>query len=277
MTEGIKKHAVFIFSAASVMFLAVISLSVYIFLDFRSDSRRDEYYSNLYETEMKSAAYFLRDSLESDDMMGAYYYSVSAADWAKRAGLTNEAGLFSRISEAVKEGRSEEYVRIIDSYIENGKFDESYDRLAAEDDLQTEQPTNKVYIPTYLKERAENIANRLFDTKNALKFIESSRGEELIFSCRNAYAVIDLNSCTPLEASISLEYRSPVLSDDECIASAKAFINEFFPVNFSAVASIADVRYENGNILSADFINQGRKITLMIERGRGKVVGITAR
>lgn len=270
--EYIKKHSAGIFVTALVLLAGVIALIVYIFLDYRTDSREREQYRRMYEVEMKSAAFRLSEELEDGEAMKSYHSAMSAAEYAKKAGLKEAAGLFTRVSDAIASGSADEYVDVIKGYIRGGEFE-----YPAEPEVEAEKTENKrKYVSSFQLERAQNAANSLFGVKNALKFVESSPGDSLIFSCRNAYAVIDANSGIPREASISLTQKPPVLSDEECVMAAQSYLREFFPASDYADASLSGVSHERDNVLSAEFFIRGRKITLMVERSRGKLVGLTS-
>lgn len=267
--EYIKKHSAGIFVASIILLAGVIALSVYIFLDYRSDSRELERYRRMYEVEMKSAAFRLAGELEAGETMKSYHSAMSAAENAKKAGLGEAAGLFTRVSEAIVSGSADEYADVIKGYISGGEFE-----YPSEPEKEAEQPeSSQKYVSRFQLERAEKTANSLFGVKNTLKFVESSAGESLIFTCRNAYAVIDADTGIPREASISLDYRPPVLSDEECIAAAFEYIGAFYPEG--AFSSVSDVKYARENTLAAEFSVKGKKITVMVERGRGRLVGLT--
>ena len=268
--EYIKKHSAGIFASSLVLLAGVIALLAYIFFDYRADAREREQYKLMYEVEMKSAAFRLSEELEGGEAMKSYHSAMSAAEYAKKAGLKEAAGLFTRVSDAIVSGSADEYIDIIKGYIRDGEFE-----YPAEPEMEAEQmENNKKYVSSFQLERAAKAANSLFGVKNTLKFVESSAGERLIFTCRNAYAVIDADSGIPREASISLEYKPPVLSDEECIAAASEYIGEFYPDG--TFLAVSDIKYGRDNTLAAEFNVRGERITVIVERGRGRLVGLTS-
>lgn len=72
-------------------------------------------------------------------------------------------------------------------------------------------------------------ANLLFGVRNILTEWKSPTSRGRIFSCKNAYAVINAAETYPLEAAVFIPFHKAVYTPAECRAFAESFITDVYP------------------------------------------------
>ncbi len=259
----------------AVLLFAFVSVSVYAFCDFMVDARRERYYDGLCESEMKSAVYSLRDTLASGDRIGAYHKAEEASAWAFRGGMDEEANFFANLAEGVREMKNAADRSVladkIEAFLENGTVD------FIESDLLDVGGGQLKYTPPSADrvKAGMDTAQRAIGVNGGLRLIENTRSDDLIFSCRNAYAVIECRSGRLKDVFVSFERTNAEIDEGDCIASAREFLNEFYPIYEGEKYEPIEIFERNGDVCF-EFVSGERKILLEVDRGRGRVVGAVA-
>ncbi len=292
--------------AIAVLAVFCAGLVVYGGIDMKSDAARERYYAGLNETEMKSAAYFLLDDIEKGDGINAYHNAKTAAEYARKAGLVTEAemldGMAGRLADGDGKLAEEEILSLRgltdgeivsgDGYAD-GDTGESdglllpqeeahpvYGRLdilnqwkerRKRSDLAEQAEQGGEYIQRRVRETAEENVKKLLGVRKLSKELVMVGGN-ILYTCKNAYASLSPDSALPLEFALSLPRKPAVLGDEECVRSAGRFVEDFFP-GVRAEADFAGVSYEDGNV-RVNYVSSGNRITVLVERGAGKVIGL---
>lgn len=244
----------------SAMLCVIIGLLAVLFLEIRQDKLLENSLRELYRTEMITAAESFLDDAQSGSITLAYHHISYAADYASQCGEYDAATMFDLISERVLAGEmSSEMADSVAGYLENGEV--SMPLSVARDIGVPGDNTSFSSLPSYVAvdryEAAEKCANKLFGGNYVMHSGEKIIAGELMFTCENAYALIDEKTALPIEAAISLEIGEPTLTTERCIASSLEFISEFFSretvasavvenVLINEVAGTVDVRYKCG-------------------------------
>lgn len=281
MKKFVEKHYAAIIGLSSVMICAVIVLGVYVWCDVRADSVRDESLVDLYETEMYNAANSLYNALAEGNLTAAYHYSKSAEEYAGRADEHDEAILFAKISACLERGENPEagLSDALGEYLIDGDvpdFDAVRTSVNAEDEIETD--STPASVSDYRLGVASETTAKLFGVGNVLHLSEKNAAGELIFTCRNAYAVIDEMTGMPIEAAVSLERGDHSITAEEGIADAVEFLSMFYPK--STVSSVG-VKQVSPNGVSGTydimFTVNGENTLVSVKRDSGRVVRLVTR
>ncbi len=286
MKNYFAKHPGSLAAVSGVLLCAVIVLGVYVWTDIKDDSARDKSLAELFETEMYNSADKLYSAMSDGNITTAYHYAKSAEEYAGRAGKSDEVRLFSEISSYLENGEmpSEEIGEKLRVYLSTGDVPdvtvtaEMTDKTIWNAEQETAEPE---FVSKYRADAAYEAAGRLIGVDGVFHLCEKNTDGELIFTCRNAYAVIDVNSGMPIEAALSLD-RSDAeggrLTAEEGIACASEFLERFYPR--SAMLSMGVVSVTPDDICGTYdimFSICGRNTLVSVRNDSGRVVRIVAR
>lgn len=269
MKNFVEKHAAGFLIAFCTAVTVIAGLCGWIYLDFRGDQNREL----LYETEADSAAQKLMDSLDAGDTVLAYHYAELVRDNAARSGERNAAHTFAGLSETIRiTGITEEVRGVVEDYL-NGGFD------AAADENETaplpENPFEPEEVAVLRQNDALAAAEEIMGVTGILTKAVRCREGEFLFTCRNAYAVIDEKSSLPVEIGISLpESHAENLTPEECEARADEFLHKYFP---AAAVNASRVYPDGEGSVIVEYRIDGRTVTAAVRRDTGKIVRYVAR
>ncbi|MBQ2724378.1 MAG: hypothetical protein IJF78_01600 [Clostridia bacterium] len=269
MKKFLEKHAGGLMISFCSAVLIIIGLSGWICLDFVGDDRREE----LYRTEADSAAYRLMDSLDEGDNILAYHYAQLVRDNAAKSGQRNTAEIFAGLSETIRiTGITDAVKQAVTDYLENGEDPpEEKTEISALPDV----PDEPEDVAVLRRNDAMAAAEEIMGTSGLLTMAVRCREGEFLFTCRNAYAVIDEKTSLPVEIGISLPKteESRGLSPEECEVCADEFLRKYFP---SAQVQSSRV-YPGEDCVTVEYRLDGRIVRASVRRDSGRVVRYTAR
>lgn len=277
MKKFAQKHASELLWTTLVLALTVISLSVYLFFSFRVEQDRRESEDLLYRAEIVNTAENLKSALEAEDERLSYHYAASAADRASLAGDHDAAVMFRGMADSLllDNGTSSAVKQAVEQYLASGTTEFDFTSEDAGADLTEGEFMNDDDVrpvSAYAVETAEKCLERVFGNHNTLRRGMKSRNGELLFSCSNAYAVIDERTGLPVEFAISLTPAEMRLTADECVQYALDFLEEYFP---SDLAESADVRKIEADDSAGTFeiycVSKNRQLVMSVRRDTGRV------
>lgn len=283
MKKLIERYSGGILTAAVVLLLTVCSLSVWIYTDFRADTAAAQAQTYLHQTLLKTSLRRLDAALTEENRMTAYHFALTAADHAASAGLGTDAVFFRKISSGIADGAENltDAAEAVRGYLETGTVPETfalqYETAALSDeDGDAWEPASV----SYARERAaRECAVAMTGVSGILRAAEQHPPGEYVYTCRNAYAVVDARTGTPLEAGIS----SPVtgenrLSESACAERAYSFLGEYFRMDTVRRANLISAVPDNtAGTYEFTYRNGGRTIKLTVKRDTGRVVRLIAR
>ena len=253
-------------AAITVLSLIILGLCAYIFVDFRVDEIAAESELMMNRTGMNGCARVLLNDISDGDMMLAYHHAASAAEYAYRAGESDSAEMFDKISASVLSGDiSPNIAAEIDGFLASGTVPEQIPYFEADGE-------KAVPVSADAYKAAEKTAEKFFGSAIMSKGEQLSNGA-ILFSVSNAYAVIDGEKCVPIEAVISLPAEDGVMTGGECVTAALKFLSDFFPKDVSSSASVVDVTTEpGGKRTNVSFVSAEVNMTVTVRRDTGRVV-----
>lgn len=126
------------------------------------------------------------------------------------------------------------------------------------------------------EKEVERLANRLFGVSGILTEKTEMGDRKRLFSCKNAYAVMDAAENYPLEAGIFLPIGEEKYTAAECTALAQRFLEEVYPKKIirrlSLVRETEDIGYGEAVFGSED----GSTVTVRISKSSGKMIFLRA-
>ena len=170
--------------------------------------------------------------------------------------LISEDGSDESLTDSVKE--------TLDGFFERKPEDQTeiYDDAAAEDSM----------LEAYRTEVTDMCVKRLFGEHNPLLAERKSVDGDIVYTCSNAYAVIDSRSGVPREAVISLERAEKRLDVKACAEYALRFIGDFFIDDISSSAKIASVTADDyAGTFVFDIHCRDRSIKAAVRRDNGRL------
>ena len=270
MKKFLENNAVGLFVSVLAASLVIIGLCGWIYLDFRGDENRDL----LYETEAESAAYRLMDSLEAGDVILSYHYARLVRDNAARSGGHDAAHTFAGLAETIRiTGITGDMADTVADYLDGGFDKDSGDgeigNLPAE-------PSEPAEVAAIRQSDALASAEEIMGTSGLLTMAVRCREGEFLFTCRNAYAVIDEKTSMPVEIGISLppSEGEAKLTAEECREYADRFLHRYFP---AVSAEVMRIGPDGAGNIAGEYLADGRKITATVRRDTGRIVRYTAR
>lgn len=278
MKKFAQNHAVEILWTMLILALTLISLSFFVFFTFCAEQEREESTEMLYRVGISNTAENLKNALEADDGRSSYHYAASAAEQASVAGDHDTAVMFRRMADLLLGDA------VADSTILNAV--EQYLLKGEAVELETMTEASESTMPgvgfmndkdvhpvsSYNVENAKKCLDSVFGNHNTLRRGMKSKNGELVFSCSNAYAVIDARTGVPIELAISLSPAEIKLNADECVSSALDFLTEYFPMD---IVNSADLRRIEADDVAGTFeiccVSKGRRFTMSVRRDTGRV------
>lgn len=115
-------------------------------------------------------------------------------------------------------------------------------------------------------------ANRLFGVTGILTEENWERKGALLFSCKNAYAVMHQGGCFPLEAEIYLPAGEEKYTAEECLSLAKGFLEEVYPKKIYRALSEASERDGDGFFEIVFGGGEGHFVTVRISKSSGRMI-----
>ena len=280
MKTFLSRHGTAVFVTAAVLFLTVCSLSAYIYLDFRADDAAAVSQSYLHETLFRTNVRRLGAALSEENRMSSYHFALTAAENAASAGFGDDASFFRRISTGIADGAENlsDIADAVASYLDSGEIPEGFSILyhtEAEEDFMASEPASVSY---FRKWAADECAASVIGADDLLRFAEKSPAGEFVYTCRNAYAVIDARSGAPVEAGVSLRPGEPRLDEAACAGFAQNFISEYFPPDIARAANLVSAVPDNAaGTYNFTYQSAGRTIQLSVKRDSGRIVRLIAR
>ncbi len=271
--------------AVTVLSVICVSMAAYIGADFMRDADRAAYYEGLNAAEMKNAAYLLMDEAESGNLIEAYHHAKSAAEYAKKAGRGDTGVKFDSIAQKLSNGGviGEEELETIRRTAGGDDFSDSESAsIAAGLEVLNQWNTRRgvrenergsEYITRRVRETAEENIKRLFGVKK-LNHEPVVVDDMILYSCKNAYAALSLGTGQPIEFAWFLPRKPAVLGDEECILAANEFVREYFHM-MRAESELAGISCEDGCV-RVNYASSAGRITVLVERGEGRVVGLAS-
>ena len=217
MKNFAEKHVTVILFSAVILLCATLFLTASLVFVSRSANRKAESELILNRAEYENTVKNLRESIYAGDDILAYHYAADAAENAARIGENDAAVMFTQMAEKLL--TSPEIIRelgqTVDKYIKNG------DIPTLQNSVEEERENEIKAVALARIEEAQKCVERLFGEHNSLKMEMKSRNGEIIFSCSNAYAVVDSRTGLPIEAAVSLMPAENKLDADACTLSLK--------------------------------------------------------
>lgn len=276
MKKFAENNALRILYAALVLALTVVSLSVFIFLAFRAEQDRISSETMLYRAEIVNSAENLRSALYADDERLSYHYAASAADRASLAGDVAAAKMFRSMADSLlADSEADSAVtEAVEQYLASGQTQFEYVNEAegadGEDDLSDEEEARPV--SAYSEEIAQKCLDRVFGNHNTLRLGMKNRNGQLVYSCSNAYAVIDERTGLPMEFAISLSPAEKRLTADECVQCAMVFLEEYFPRELAESAEVRRIEADDSTgTFEVYCVSRGRQLVMSVRRDTGRV------
>ena len=261
---------------AAVLFLTVCSLSAYIYIDFRTDDAAAQTQSHLHETLFKTNVRRLEAALTEENPMSSYHFALTAAENAASAGYGDDAAFFRKISTGIADGAQNipEIAAAVNDYLETGEFPEGFTVLYHDEETTENFMDSEPASVSYFRERAaEECAADVTGADGILRPAEKTRAGEFVYTCRNAYAVIDARSGTPVEAGVSLRPGELRLTEADCVGYAEDFLHDYFPPDIVRSAHLVSaVPDESGSTYDLTYQSGERTIRLSVKRDSGRIV-----
>lgn len=278
MKNFVSRHASAIIIVTAVLFVLTCVLSAYVYIDFRADERAAQSADYLCEVLFKTEVRRLYHALSDNDIMSSYHYAVNAAENAAQAGFGDSASFFRRISYGIERGGADiaEISSAVSEYLESWSVPEDFSVLYdenenAEEDITETEPSS---VSKFRKWAAGVCADEVIGIDGVLHPAELSPAGEFVFTCRNAYVVIDARSGYPTEVGISMRSSDKVKIDKaECVEIAGDFLREFFPPDIYRLAVLLSVS-ENDETGSVELVYRSGEhlFNLSVGRDIGRVV-----
>lgn len=281
MKAFLTRHLTALAVTSAVLFLSVCSLCAFIYLDFRADDAAAQMQSHLYETLFRTNLRRLEAALNEENTLSSYHFALTAAENAASAGYGDDAAFFRKISAGISDGAQNisEIADAVTGYLETGEFPENFTILYHEGDREENHMDSEPASVSYFRERAaEECAAGVTGADGILRPAEKSYPGEFVYTCRNAYAVIDARSGTPVEAGVSLVPGEPRLDEAACVGYAEEFLHDYFPPDIVRAAVLVSAVPDNDNaVYDLTYRSKDREIRLSVKRDSGRVVRLIAR
>lgn len=281
MKNFLSRYAAAVFVTFAVLFLTVCSLSAYIYLDFRADDAAARSQEHLHETLFKTNVRRLGAALSEENRMTSYHFALTAAENAASAGRGDDASFFRKISTGIADGAQNmtEIADAVEGYLDSGVIPEAFSILYHtaddEEDFMDSEPASVSY---FRKWAADECAASVIGTDDILRPAEKSRNGEFVYTCRNAYAVVDARSGSPVEAGVSLTPGELRLDEADCVGYAHDFISEYFPPDVARAANLVSAVPDNAaGTYDLTYRSGEREIRLSVKRDSGRIVRLIAR
>lgn len=281
MKDFVSRHCTAILVITSVLFVSTCALSAYVYVDFRADERAAQSLDYLNETLFKTYVRRLSSALSDNDTMSSYHFAVNAAETAAQVGLHDEALFFRKISFGIENGGADmtEISSVVSEYLESWRVPESFSVLSTlyeekentEEDVAEIEPSS---VSGFRRWAAGVCASEIIGATGVLHSAELSPDGKFVFTCRNAYVVIDAHSGYPAEVGISMRKSGEIkFGEAECIENAGNFLREFFPPDIYRPAVLLSVsQNDTAGTFELVYRSGERIFHLSVGRDIGRVV-----
>ncbi len=256
--EFIKNHTERFLCAFVCLVAAVVSMGIYILIDISFESDEILRQKELYSIKMSDSAEKLDLSLRRGEVLPSYHYAREAEEYAKIIGLTAAAELFGEVSESVIDGGGSEYIEPLEKLIQANY------RVELSDDFVVHE-TSHMRVSKYSIDRAEKAANELLGLKNTLKYVGGA--ERLVFSCRNAYCVMDCQTSMPYECCISLERDGEAGSFEDFGNTIQYYLERVMTTDEIKKAEMTESRAVEC-LIETRFKSGDKHVTLVFDKGK---------
>lgn len=275
------RHLTALTVTAAVLFLSVCSLCTFIYMDFRADDDVLQRQSYLQETLFRTNVRRLEAALNEENTISSYHFALTAAENAAAAGYGDDASFFRKISTGIADGAQNisEIASAVNGYLETGEFPEGFTVLYhTEDAAENFMDSEPASVSAFRVRAAEECAAEVTGADGILRPAEKTRPGEFIYTCRNAYAVIDARSGMPVEAGVSLRPGETRLTEADCVGYAENFLNDYFPPDIArAAVLVSAVPDPQSGTFDLTYRSNDREIRLSVKRDSGRVVRLIAR
>lgn len=259
------------------LILIVISLGVYIFLDFYAESEYAASRQYLAESMYKTNLRMLSDALDKNDYLESYRLALAAADTASSAGMENETIFMKNISAAIYENADSGQIvglkAAVNNYLDTNEIGSDYlknDMTRIEEYVDEWEPSS---VSNYREAAALECASSVVGVDGVMKPAEQNLSGRYLFTCRNAYVMIDARSGSPSEIGISLSPGQNILSEAECVDYAENFLRKYFTVDIIRTASVVSVEPDPKNgLYNVTIKAHNKSIIISVRRDSGKIM-----
>lgn len=277
-TEKYKKY---IFASAVFFLSTTVILLIAIVVFFQRYSNRAEYDMYADKTEMMNSARRIISCAESGDMLGAYHSAELSALYASKAGMREHISVFRKIAEDIKSSMAvgDADLNTVREYVETGNLP------GGTAGMENRSMQNNYLISTVEPESislskaayAEKRANEIFGLENTLKPAVKSIPGGRLFTCRNAYAVINEKNGEPIEAGMSVQIGTPVLNIHECENISREFLGNFYSRETSMGATVCGIDVSEPGLCSVVYDSAGKKVSISVKMDTGKVIRVSTK
>ncbi len=274
MENFCKRHYRGLFICAAFFACVSVALSVFVYMNFTAQREYAEYSAYLAETEARSAARSLLYALETGDGLEAYHSAAMSAAYASRGGATEAAAFFNGIANGLKTGELEREAAAFEvaEFLDSGTLPGGISTAEQARAGRAEDSATEGVASSYRMSAAGETANQIFGLVGTLSAVTKSAEGRLIFSCENAYAVIDERSGMPVEVGLSLPASSPCLSADDCDMTVRTFFDSFFSNEIAASATLTEVRNDGEAVYDMIYTCRDIKMCVSVKRDTGRII-----
>ncbi|MBE6625617.1 MAG: hypothetical protein E7628_00330 [Ruminococcaceae bacterium] len=263
---------------SALVLCGVVGLLVFAYSVIHGDTMLRESIRDYYKAEMYASANCFIVDVEQGEMTLAYHHAKYAADHASMGGLSDAAEMFDSISVRVLSGEmTADMAQQVKHYIETGTVNAV--NVAKTNNIRPDLAADvPVAVSIERYKAAKNTTDKILGGKNIIRRMERTCNGELLFSCANAYALIDERTALPIEAGISLDAGEITMSADECIAAAERFLLMFYSEDTVKNGSVTNVMADGEDgVVNIDYMLGTRKVTLSVKGDSGRVVSFSGR
>lgn len=256
---------------ASVMLCIIIGLVAALFFQLRGSMTTKESLYNIHSVEFESSMENLISSINESDAVKSYHFAMIAADHAAKCGERRIAVEIKNIAEKILDGGITSELSFAVSDMASARSNEKNNiKEIAEHSVSTALPG---FIAIERYEAAKESAEKVLGSESILTEGIRNGAGEILFSCENAYALIDEKTSLPIEAVISAGEINTVTNYEDPAVASIDFLNKFFSKNAvdSAVLeqSFSDAKKGCVNV---KYSLGKRKIELLVRESDGRVV-----
>lgn len=263
----------------STMLCLIIGLLAVLAVVLRSKSLAEQSAAATYRAEMETAAHSLINDVDSGDTLKAYHHALTAADYALRVGERRLAARFQNVAEMVRLG---ELSAEIADEVRQILVTPSDDTVSSAEQTRSIPTQIRKYQPSSVAvtkyNQAKDCANRVIGGRNIFARGLWCEGGRYLFTCDNAYVLIDEKTILPIEASISLSKGIYSLTSRECEEIAKEYLKILYPADSSAFDSAKQITEDEitGN-LTLHYVLGSKEIIATVDPKSGKVISFLRR
>lgn len=151
---------------------------------------------------------------------------------------------------------------------------ETYTSMMGEPDTPEAEAPADSHLFFASRKESMDMANQLFGVKNTLTQGKSPADREYLFSCKNAYAVMNAAETYPLEAAVYVPFTQAVYTAAECRAFAESFITDVYPKKIYRSLSVSGETDLDDRVEVVFTGKGGRTITVGISKASGRMISL---